>query len=58
MAMVSAGTVVSKPERITVAVAGWRSSSFRTAAEERCLMLSSMNLPSSTKAITTADTSK
>jgi len=41
-----------------VAVAGCRSSSRRTAAEERCLMISSMYLPIKTKAITTADTSK
>lgn len=54
----SAGTVISWPSRITVALAGWRSSSRRTAAEERCLMISAMYCPSSTKAITTADTSK
>ncbi|WP_242036176.1 hypothetical protein [Cyanobium sp. FACHB-13342] len=41
-----------------MAVAGCRSSSRRTAAEERCLMISSMYLPINTKAITTADTSK
>ena len=54
----SAGTVISLPSRITVAVAGCRSSNRRTAAEERCLMISSMYLPIKTKAITTADTSK
>ena len=54
----SAGISASSPPRITCAVAGFRSSSLRTAAEECFLMISSMYLPSSTKAMITAETSK
>ena len=41
------------PSQIACAVAGFRSSSLRTAAEECFLMISSMYLPSSTKAMIT-----
>ncbi len=54
----SAGTSISCPARTTCAVAGFRSISLRTAAEERFLIISSMYLPSSTKAMMTAETSK
>ena len=54
----SAGISTSSPPRSTWAVAGLRSSSLRTAAEECFLMISSMYLPSSTKAMITAETSK
>ena len=54
----SAGTSISTPPRTTFAVAGFKSSSLRTAADECFLMISSMYLPSNTKAMMTADTSK
>ena len=56
--MLSAGISTSLPSRITCATAGLRSSRRRTAAEDFFLMISSMYLPSSTKAMMTADTSK
>ncbi|MCY1298178.1 hypothetical protein D9M70_476510 [compost metagenome] len=54
----SAGISVSTPSRRTWATAGLRSSSRRTAADDRFLMISSMYLPSRTNAMMTAETSK
>ena len=54
----SAGTSISTLSRTTCACAGLRSMSLRTAADERFLIISSMYLPSSTKAMITALTSK